>query len=142
VEAIKQISAVVTQINDFSNTIASAIEEQTATANEIGRNVLEAARGTEEIARNITSVAQVAGSTTEGANNTRQGSGELPRMAAELKELVSRFKIERGGSEGPPNKSGYVDGGHLQGILKMKSLPRGEPVRPNGKSRFGRAARL
>ena len=37
VEAIRQISEVINQINDISNTIASAVEEQTATANEMGR---------------------------------------------------------------------------------------------------------
>ena len=34
-----QISALITQIDDVSNTIASAVEEQTATTNEIGRNI-------------------------------------------------------------------------------------------------------
>ncbi len=43
VDAIKQISDVINQINDISNTIAGAVEEQTATTNEISRNVAEAA---------------------------------------------------------------------------------------------------
>src|SRR4029077_16330416 len=38
VEAIGQITAVINQINDISSSIASAVEEQTATANEISRN--------------------------------------------------------------------------------------------------------
>jgi methyl-accepting chemotaxis protein len=37
--AIRQISEVINQINDISNTIASAVEEQTATANELQRLV-------------------------------------------------------------------------------------------------------
>ena len=142
VDAIKQISAVVTQINDFSNTIASAIEEQTATANEIGRNVLEAARGTEEIARNITSVAQAAGSTTEGASNTRQASTELSRMAAGLNELVSQFRFEHDGSEGPLVRRAPAGDVRSEGIPKMKSLPGAQRMRPNGKSKFGAAGRF
>ncbi len=91
VDAIKQISDVIDQINDISSTIASAVEEQTATANEMGRNVAEAARGSEEITSNITAVASAAQSTTVGATNTQQAAGELSRMAADLQQLVSRF---------------------------------------------------
>jgi PAS domain S-box-containing protein len=87
VESIKQISLVIGQINDISNTIASAVEEQTATANEMSRNVAEAAKGTSEIARNITSVAQAAEDTNRGATNCQQAAGELARMAAELQQL-------------------------------------------------------
>jgi methyl-accepting chemotaxis protein len=68
VDAIGQISAVITQINDISNTIASAVEEQTATTNEIARNVTEA--GGLQLAENITSVAQLAKNTAAGAANT------------------------------------------------------------------------
>jgi methyl-accepting chemotaxis protein len=91
VKAIQEISAVINQINDISNTIASAVEEQTATANEMGRNVTEAARGSNEIAQNITSVAAAAESTTQGASNCQQAAAEMSRMACELQELVTRF---------------------------------------------------
>ncbi len=50
VDAIRQISEVIDQINNISGTIASAVEEQTATANEMGRNVGEATKGSNEIA--------------------------------------------------------------------------------------------
>ena len=46
--AIDEISTVINQINDISSTIASAVEEQTATTNEISRNITEASRGTAE----------------------------------------------------------------------------------------------
>jgi len=97
VDAIKQISHIIGQINDISNTIASAVEEQTATTNEISRNVAEAAKGSGEIAQNITSVAKAAQGTTQGAGNTQQAAAELSRMAAELQQLVSRFKYEERG---------------------------------------------
>ena len=93
VKAIGDISAIINQINDISNTIASAVEEQTATTNEIGRNVSEAAKGTGEIARNITGVATAADSTTSGASDTQKAAMELSRMANELQSLVSRFQI-------------------------------------------------
>ena len=46
VDAISQISSVIGEINDFQATIAAAVEEQTATTNEMNRNVAEAASGT------------------------------------------------------------------------------------------------
>lgn len=89
VDSIRQIGEVIAQINDISNTIASAVEEQTATAAEMSRNVSEAAKGTAEIAQNITSVAQAAQNTAQGATNCRQASEELSRMAIELQQLGS-----------------------------------------------------
>jgi len=100
VEAIKQIGEVINKVNDISSTIAGAVEEQTATTNEMGRNVAEAAKGSSEIAQNITTVAQAAGSTTEGAGNAQKAASELALMAAELQQLVGEFRYEEGGSQG------------------------------------------
>jgi methyl-accepting chemotaxis protein len=92
VEAIAQIGKIINQINDIQNTIASAVEEQTATTGEISRNVTEAAKGSSEIAQNITGVAQAARGTTEGASNTKNSADELSRMALDLQKLVAQFK--------------------------------------------------
>jgi methyl-accepting chemotaxis protein len=97
VEAIGQISGIINQINDISNTIASAVEEQTATTNEIARNVQEGAKGGSQVAENIVSVAQAAKSTTQGASDTQTAAGELSRMAAELQKVVSRFRFDDSG---------------------------------------------
>ncbi len=94
VSAIGQISSVINQINDIQNTIASAVEEQTATTNEISRNLAEAAKGGMDITRNISGVAEAARSTTNGAGETQKSAKGLERMAAELQELVSQFKYE------------------------------------------------
>jgi methyl-accepting chemotaxis protein len=93
VQAIGEITGIINQINDISNTIASAVEEQTATTNEIGRNVHEAAKGTGEIAKNITSVAQAAQETTTGANDTQKAARALSDMASQLQTLVAKFKV-------------------------------------------------
>jgi methyl-accepting chemotaxis protein len=49
VGAIGEITEVIARINDFQVTIASAVEEQTATTNEMNRNVAEAATGSAEL---------------------------------------------------------------------------------------------
>jgi methyl-accepting chemotaxis protein len=92
VEAIGQIGKIINQINDFQNSIASAVEEQTATTAEISRNVSEAALGSNEIAQNITGVALAARNTTEGASNTKSAADSLAKLASGLQELVSQFK--------------------------------------------------
>jgi len=94
VEAIGQISGIISQMNDLSNSIAGAVEEQSATTNEMGRNVSEAAKGVSEITQNIAAVAQAAQSTTDGAINVQQAAAELSRMAAELQQVVSQSQSE------------------------------------------------
>ncbi|WP_460870193.1 methyl-accepting chemotaxis protein [Nocardioides pakistanensis] len=92
VEAIGEISAIIARINDTQNTIASAVEEQTATTNEMSRNVAEAATGSSDIAQNVTGVARTANDTTAAAASTSQAAEELARMAAEMQQLVARFQ--------------------------------------------------
>jgi len=93
VDAIGAIGSIINQIHDIQNTIASAVEEQTATTKEISRNVGEVSTGSGEIARNISGVAQAALSTANGANNTRTAAGELARMAAQMQKLLGQFHI-------------------------------------------------
>ena len=93
IAAIGHIGAIIAQIDDISTTIASAVEQQSATTNEMGRNVAESARGTSEIARNISTVAETAHNTASGAGQTMTAATELARMAAELKQLISKFSF-------------------------------------------------
>ena len=103
VKAIAEIRQVINQVSELSLTIASAVEEQTTTTNEIGRNVTEAARGTGDIARNITGVAQAAESTASGSTETQAAAAALGRMAADLQAVVQRFKLAEGGEVGLAN---------------------------------------
>ncbi|HUN89776.1 MAG TPA: methyl-accepting chemotaxis protein, partial [Terriglobales bacterium] len=98
VAAIAEISEVIHQISDIQNTIASAVEEQSATTTEIGRNLAEAAKGAIDITKNISGVAEAARSTTGGAVDTQKSAHALERLAAELQELVSQFKYEDDGA--------------------------------------------
>nr|WP_179532923.1 methyl-accepting chemotaxis protein [Nocardioides marinus] len=93
VSAISEISEVIGRINDIQTTIASAVEEQTATTNEIARSVTEAAGGANGIADDISQVASAADDTRQGAQNTLQSATELSTMAAELKAQVGRFRV-------------------------------------------------
>ncbi|WP_284303900.1 methyl-accepting chemotaxis protein [Mobilicoccus caccae] len=91
VAAIGEISAIIAQINDTQATIASAVEEQTATTNEMSRNVTDAASGSTSIAANVASAAGGARQATDGAQASAQAADELAGHAAELQRLLSRF---------------------------------------------------
>ncbi len=92
VEAIGEIATIIASINDYQLTIASAVEEQTATTNEMARNVAEASTGSGEIATNISGVAAAADTTTQAVNQTLTAIEELARMSNELRLEVARFR--------------------------------------------------
>jgi len=96
VKAVTQISEIIGQVNDIATTIAGAVEEQTATTNEIGRNVGQAATGSSEIARNVSGVAEAARSNAQGASATLEAASALARLASELQHVVGRFKLAGG----------------------------------------------
>jgi methyl-accepting chemotaxis protein len=93
VTAIEEISQVIARISDYQTTIASAVEEQTATTAEMSRSVSEAASGTNEIARSITGVAAAAGATSDGVAQTQAATAELARMSHQLSTIVSGFRL-------------------------------------------------
>ena len=72
-------------------TIASAVEEQTATTNEMSRSVAEAATGSGEIAANINGVADAAATTSGVVAQSGDAVAELARLSADLREKVSAF---------------------------------------------------
>ena len=96
VEAIGEVSAIIARINDYQTTIASAVEEQTATTNEMSRNIAEAATGSSEIASNIAGVASAAQTTSAGVTQSQAAANELARLATELQQLVVQFRFEGG----------------------------------------------
>jgi methyl-accepting chemotaxis protein len=89
ISAIGEIADIMGKINEAQGTIASAVEEQTATTSEIGRSVHEAATGSAEIARNVAGVAASAQEASTGAANSKQAAGELARLAGTLQQLLA-----------------------------------------------------
>ncbi|MBG0816087.1 methyl-accepting chemotaxis protein [Planomonospora sp. ID82291] len=92
VTAIGRISSVIGQINDSQGVIASAVEEQTATTNEMSRSVTAVAEGSRDIAENIAEIARASQTTTESVARSQQAVGELNVMAGELRDLVAHFR--------------------------------------------------
>ncbi|GAA4587430.1 methyl-accepting chemotaxis protein [Actinoplanes octamycinicus] len=92
VSAIEEISEIIERINGLQLTIASAVEEQTATTQEMNRTLTEAAGGAGDIAATITGVSAATQRTTETMGDTRRAADELTVTAGQLQSLVSRFR--------------------------------------------------
>jgi methyl-accepting chemotaxis protein len=92
VKAIEEIGKVITQVNDIASVIASAVEQQSATTNEIVGSVAGAARASSEIAGNISTVAGVAQDTSSGAHETQGAAQRLHQMSSDLGSLVRQFR--------------------------------------------------
>ncbi len=92
--AIRDIGAIIRRISDIQTVIAGAVEEQTATTNEMGRNISDAARGAAEISSTIAAVASAAQSTSESTGSSDRATAELAGMATELRRLVGQFTLE------------------------------------------------
>ncbi|GAB2610893.1 hypothetical protein Aab01nite_25290 [Paractinoplanes abujensis] len=93
VEVISRISEVIGQINDFQTTIASAVEQQTATTGEMSRSIAEVAGGSARIAANISDVSAASAAAVQGVEQTKQASNGVARTADDLRSLVSSFRI-------------------------------------------------
>ncbi|GAA0462882.1 hypothetical protein Aca07nite_76390 [Actinoplanes capillaceus] len=90
--AIGEITHVIQRIGDYTTTIASAVEEQTATTGEMSRSVADAATSSGDVARTVSGVAEVAAATAEGARATQQAAADLTRLAGDLTNLVGGFR--------------------------------------------------
>lgn len=95
-QVIGDVTKIIGQMHDISTTIASAVEQQTATTREIARNVTEAAIGESQVSENIASVATAARGTSGGAQSTQAAAGKLAGMAVELQRIVGVFKFANG----------------------------------------------
>ena len=93
VDAMGQIRDVILAINDHQMTIAAAVEEQTATTNEINRIIASASTGASEIAHNVSGVATATGMTTQAVAQNLGAVEELARMAEKLRAEVQHFRL-------------------------------------------------
>lgn len=93
VEAISRIEEIIIRINDIQGVIASAVEEQAASTNEISQSVSEVSDGSTSISQNISGVAEAAESTSRSTSDTQDAANQLAQMALELQGLVDQFKV-------------------------------------------------
>ena len=116
VDSIREISKVITNVNEVSRTIASAVEEQSITtrqisdnvsttassAESVARGVAETALASREITENITRVDGVLSQTAEGAEESKDAGTRLSELASEMNGLIGQFRIN------PSKKNSHV----------------------------------
>jgi len=107
VEDIEKISAVIVEINNVINGIATAVEEQSAASSEISNNISQASQGIAEVNQNVAqSTVVIAGITHdiarinqqsnqvgEGSNQVQLSAQGLAELAVQLENLVKKFKV-------------------------------------------------
>ena len=104
VAAIEKISDIINQINNYQTTIAAAVEEQTATTNEMSRSVAEAATGSASIAETISQYQQIAQEAGKGVETLQHASDELVEASQGMYDSISSLVYEKKGkSDDLPN---------------------------------------
>ena len=92
VQAIGQILNIITQVNEYQITIAQAVQEQTITAQEMGRHLHEAAGGTTEIADSISHVAGTVEETVDSAAKARDAATKISGTCEQLQRMSGEFR--------------------------------------------------
>jgi methyl-accepting chemotaxis protein len=107
VTSITQIGKVIENVNEIVATIATAVEEQSASTKEIADNIAQASQGisevnenmaqsskvSEDITKDINEVNQSAGEIANSSSQVRLSSEELSQLAEQLNALMGRFKL-------------------------------------------------
>ncbi len=104
---IEEISRIIRGVNEIVSTIATSVEEQSATTNEINMNVSQASLGLQEVNENVSQSSTVSSEITsdiadvaiDGQNiaskssMVKQAAQELQHTSSELSKIVASFKI-------------------------------------------------
>jgi methyl-accepting chemotaxis protein len=91
VAAIRSISEVMDDINRFAATIATAVVEQSASTEEIARNIQQAANGANDLAGNMTTVSGAIDATNRSATAVLDATNALSSQAGTLQQAVDSF---------------------------------------------------
>ncbi|MGD9950109.1 MAG: methyl-accepting chemotaxis protein [Desulfobulbus sp.] len=107
VKEINEISTVISDVDQIVATIASAVEEQSATSKEIASNVNQASQGINEVNENVAQSSAVSSeiasdiATVNGSANEMNTASKQVKLSAEglsgvanrLQQMVAQFKI-------------------------------------------------
>jgi methyl-accepting chemotaxis protein len=91
VAAIKEIGETIARISEIATTVATAVEEQGASTQEIARNVQQAAQGTAQVTGNIGEVTRGASETGSAASQVLISAQSLANESNHLKSEVAKF---------------------------------------------------
>lgn len=107
VDGIKQISGIITEIDTIVLSIATSLEEQNDTMQELTANIVQAGEGIGEVSENVAQSSSVSGEIAQDIAQVNVAAGEissssdhlkgeavaLKQLSEELKGLISKFKV-------------------------------------------------
>ena len=91
VEAMSSIVTTMAEVNQYTQEIAGAVQQQSAATSEISHSVREAARGTEDVVAHMPGVTKAVDETSQSATQMLQVSRDLGRQAEQLRHTVENF---------------------------------------------------
>ena len=91
VTAIREIGATIGQMNEITEAIAAAVEEQGVATKEIARSVQQAAQGTQGVMQHIVGVREASGQVGAAAAQVLSAAAQLGNQSTELKSQTGRF---------------------------------------------------
>ena len=91
VDAIEAIGSTIRTIDQITVTVAAAVEEQSASTNEIARNVSHAARATEEVDGDLRQIDHLVAGTVKSADGLLAIAEGLTERTSDLSGRVDRF---------------------------------------------------
>jgi len=91
VEAVAEISKVVSQVNEISQSLASAAEQQHAATSEIAKSAQQAAGGTQEVSSNIAGVSEAAGEAGTASEQVLQATERLGEQSRTMRKELEAF---------------------------------------------------
>jgi methyl-accepting chemotaxis protein len=94
VGAIREVDAIIAQMNGTATAVAVAMEQQGTATQEIARNIQEAAHSTQRVSDSIHSVRGVAGDTGEAASRVLDAATDLSRQSEGLGREMQTFLAE------------------------------------------------
>ncbi|MGC8481617.1 MAG: methyl-accepting chemotaxis protein [Acidimicrobiales bacterium] len=91
ITSVEKVQSFITQISDLQSSIASAVEEQSVTTDEIGRMTEIATDSANAIAHSTGALVTASDHTLESAKVSQDASRLVDRAADELRALTARF---------------------------------------------------
>jgi methyl-accepting chemotaxis protein len=92
-EAIAGILEITTHLGDFQSAIAAAVEQQTATTEQMSRTIARSAAGSGDIAENIANISAGAQDTSDGVVEIQTATQELSKLSNGLRVMVDQFRV-------------------------------------------------
>ncbi|SDG43363.1 Methyl-accepting chemotaxis protein [Limimonas halophila] len=94
VNAIQTVTASIKEMDEATGSIASAMEQQNSSTQEIARNIQEISQGTQNVSQTIAEVTEAADRTGTAADEVRDSARTIDEQASTLQQKVTTFLDE------------------------------------------------